>query len=126
MNKKQKGIKLLNPLTVLYLVILLAVVSALFDYKITIVSVLVMMLLAGISGEGKPYFLLWLKSIFLICVICFVLQSLFIPGEQIIWKVWVFSIKVESVQMQKYNKDHLDPIYKIRRHYIAIHYYQSC
>ncbi|EGG81250.1 hypothetical protein HMPREF9477_01710 [Lachnospiraceae bacterium 2_1_46FAA] len=98
MNKKQKGIKLLNPLTVLYLVILLAVVSALFDYKITIVSVLVMMLLAGISGEGKPYFLLWLKSIFLICVICFVLQSLFIPGEQIIWKVWVFSIKVESVQ----------------------------
>lgn len=40
MNKKQKGIKLLNPLTVLYLVILLAVVSALFDYKITIVSVL--------------------------------------------------------------------------------------
>lgn len=49
-------------------------------------------------GCGKPYFLLWLKSIFLICVICFVLQSLFIPGEQIIWKVWVFSIKVESVQ----------------------------
>lgn len=98
MGEKQKGIKILNPLTILYLVILLAIISALFDYRVTIVSVLVMMLLAGVSGEGKAYFLLWLKSIFLICVICFVLQSLFIPGEQIIWKVWVFSIKVESVQ----------------------------
>ena len=78
MSEKQKGIKNLNPLTVLYLVMI--------------------MLLAAVSGEGKSYFLLWLKSIFLICVICFVLQSLFIPGEQIIWKVWVFSIKVESVQ----------------------------
>ena len=56
MSEKQKGIKNLNPLTVLYLVILLAVISALFDYRVTIISVLVMMLLAAVSGEGKSIF----------------------------------------------------------------------
>lgn len=97
MEAKQKGVKALNPLTTLYLVVVLAVVSALFDYRVTLVVIVVMLLLAAVSGEGKSFFMLWLKSIALICAICFVLQALFIPGEDIIWKFWIFSIKVESV-----------------------------
>lgn len=97
MKDRQKGIKALNPLTILYMIIALAVISAIFDYRVTLVAVVVIMVIAVLADEGKAFIKLWLKSIFLICVICFVLQSLFIPGEQVIWKLWIFSVKVESV-----------------------------
>lgn len=97
MSDKQKGAKALNPLTILYLIIVLAIVSALFDYRVTLITVAVMILIAVISGIGKSFIVLWLKSIVLICVICFVLQALFIPGEEVLWKFWIFSMKTESI-----------------------------
>ena len=93
-----KGVKNLNPLTILYLIIMLAVISAVFDYKVTLITVTAMILIAAAAGEGKEFISLWLKSIFLICLICFILQSLFIPGEQVIWKIWIFSVKAESLK----------------------------
>lgn len=39
MSERQKGVKALNPLTILYLVIALAVVSAIFDYRVTLATV---------------------------------------------------------------------------------------
>lgn len=98
MENKQKGFQKLNPLTLLYLVIVLAVISAIFSYQVTLICVLVMVLISAVSGKGKDFIVLWLKSIFLICVICFILQSLFIPGEEVLWKVWVFSVKEESIE----------------------------
>ena len=98
MNERQKGVKALNPLTILYLVIALAVISAIFDYRVTLAAVAVMILIAASAGEGVSFIKLWLKSIVLICVICFILQSLFIPGEEVLWSFWVLSIKMESVQ----------------------------
>ena len=98
MNERQKGVKALNPLTILYLVIALAVISAIFDYRVTLATVAVMILIAASAGEGVSFIKLWLKSIVLICVICFILQSLFIPGEEVLWSFWVLSIKMESVQ----------------------------
>lgn len=97
MKERNRGAKLWNPLTILYMVILLAVGSAIFSPLVTIVTVVLMLGIATWCGEGMSYFKLWLKSIFLICVICFVFQSLFIPGEEIIWEFWVFSIKEESL-----------------------------
>ena len=98
MREKQKGAKALNPLTSLYMIIVLAIVSALFDYRVTLICVAAMLLISAVSGIGKSFVALWLKSIVLICIICFVLQSLFIPGEQILWKFWLFSVKAESVR----------------------------
>lgn len=98
MKEKQKGAKALNPLTILYLIVVLAIVSALFDYRVTLICVAVMLLISAVSGIGKSFLMLWLKSIVLICVICFVLQALFIPGEQVLWKLWIFSVKAESIQ----------------------------
>ena len=92
MNERQKGVKALNPLTILYLVIALAVISAIFDYRVTLAAVAVMILIAASAGEGVSFIKLWLKSIVLICVICFILQSLFIPGEEVLWSFWVLSI----------------------------------
>ena len=85
-------------MTILYLVIALAVVSAIFDYRVTLATVVVMIVIAASAGEGVSFIKLWLKSIVLICVICFVLQSLFIPGEEVLWEFWVLQIKMESVQ----------------------------
>ena len=64
-----KGVKNLNPLTILYLIIMLAVISAVFDYKVTLITVTAMILIAAAAGEGKEFISLWLKSIFLICLI---------------------------------------------------------
>lgn len=95
--ENKKGIRKLNPLTILWLIIVLALTSALFDYRVTLITVGVMIIIAGISGVGKSYILLWAKSIVLICAFCFILQSLFIPGENVIWSFWIFSIKEESI-----------------------------
>lgn len=97
MNKRKKGVKTLNPLTILYLIVALGVISILFSVYVTAATVVVMFVLAGVSGEGKAFFALWLKSILLICVVCFILQSLFIPGENVLWKIWIFSVKEESL-----------------------------
>lgn len=97
MKEKNRGAKLWNPLTVLYMVLLLAVGSAIFSPLVTVATVVIMLGIAIWCGEGVGYFKLWIKSIFLICVICFIFQSLFIPGEEIIWEFWVFSIKKESL-----------------------------
>lgn len=97
MKEQNKGAKQWNPLTVLYMVIMLAVGAAMFSPLVTAAVVAVMFLIAVWCKEGIGYFKLWIKSIFLICVICFIFQSLFIPGEEIIWQLWVFSIKEESL-----------------------------
>ena len=98
MVKERKGVRALNPLTILYMIIVLAVVAVLFDYRVTLLTVAVMILIAVISGVGAPYVKLWMKSMLLICIICFVLQSLFIPGEDVLWKMWVFSVTREGLE----------------------------
>ena len=92
MNERKKGVKAMNPLTILYLVIALAVISAIFDYRVTLATVAVMILIAASAGEGVSFIKLWLKSIVLICVICFILQSLFIPVVEVLWSFWLLSI----------------------------------
>lgn len=98
MVKERKGVRALNPLTILYMIIVLAVAAVLFDYRVTLLTVAVMILIAVISGVGAPYVKLWMKSMLLICIICFVLQSLFIPGEDVLWKMWVFSVTREGLE----------------------------
>ena len=71
MEKERKGVRALNPLTILFLIVVLAVVSVIFDYRITLLTVLVMILIAVFSGVGASYIKLWMKSMLLICIICF-------------------------------------------------------
>ena len=94
-NKEQKNI--LNPLTNLYIILALAIISALFGNGAAIVCVLVMMGIAFIYRTGKEYLKLWVKMIFFVTVVCFIFQILFIPGDTVIWKLWVFSITQEGL-----------------------------
>lgn len=94
-NKEQKNI--LNPLTNLYIILALAIISALFGNGTAIICVLVMIGIAFIYRTGKEYLKLWVKTIFFVTVVCFIFQILFIPGDTVIWKLWVFSITQEGL-----------------------------
>lgn len=96
MREKKKGLKALNPLTSISLVVLLGVTAAIFEYKVMVITVILMMMLAVLSGEGPGFLKLWLKSIFLLCAVCFIFQILFIPGETVVRKVFIFTITAES------------------------------
>ena len=94
-NKEQKNI--LNPLTNLYIILALAIISALFGNGTAIICVLIMLGIAFIYRTGKEYLKLWVKMIFFVTVVCFIFQILFIPGDTVIWKLWVFSITQEGL-----------------------------
>lgn len=94
-NKEQKNI--LNPLTNLYIILALAIISALFGNGTAIICVLIMFGIAFIYRTGKEYLKLWVKTIFFVTVVCFIFQILFIPGDTVIWKLWVFSITQEGL-----------------------------
>lgn len=94
-NKEQKNI--LNPLTNLYIILALAIISALFGNGTAIICVLVMIGIAFAYRTGKEYLKLWVKMIFFVTVVCFIFQILFIPGDTVIWKLWVFSITQEGL-----------------------------
>jgi len=97
MQKEMQRNQGLNPLTVLYIIVALALISVVYDYKVSIVCVIVMMFIAAGFGKFKPYVTLWLKSILWMCALCFVLQIFFIPGEDIIWQFGVFRITREGL-----------------------------
>lgn len=94
-NEEQKNI--LNPLTNLYIILALAIISALFGNGTAIICVLIMFGIAFIYRTGKEYLKLWVKMIFFVTVVCFIFQILFIPGDTVIWKLWVFSITQEGL-----------------------------
>lgn len=94
-NKEQKNI--LNPLTNLYIILALAIISVLFGNGTAIICVLVMIGIAFAYRTGKEYLKLWVKMIFFVTVVCFIFQILFIPGDTVIWKLWVFSITQEGL-----------------------------
>lgn len=98
MKHKKRGLKTLNPVTTLCIIFMLGIVATIFDYKVMICMLLLMEIAAAFSGEGANYLKLWLKSVFLMCVVCFLFQVLFIPGEIEIWRIGIFSVTKESLE----------------------------
>ena len=98
MQKETERTQKLNPLTILYIVVALAVISVIYDYKVSVVCVIVMMLVAAGFGEFTSYLKLWSRSILWMCALCFVLQIFFIPGEDVIWKYGVFQVTREGLE----------------------------
>ena len=98
MQKETERTQKLNPLTILYIVVALAVISVIYDYKVSVVCVIVMMLVGAGFGEFTSYLKLWSRSILWMCALCFVLQIFFIPGEDVIWKYGVFQVTREGLE----------------------------
>ncbi len=97
MEKKGKGLKALNPITALCIVLCLGIIATIFDYKVMLCMLIIMEIAAAVSGEGLTYIKLWLKSVFILCAICFLFQALFIPGETVLYKALIFTVTQESL-----------------------------
>ena len=87
----------LNPITQLYLCLFIAVSSLFYDYRYTAVLIVVMIAIAAMAGKAGEFVGMWLKSIVLISVVVFVMQALFLPGDTVLWKFWIFSVKQEGI-----------------------------
>ncbi len=98
MKEKTNPVMELNPITKIYIVVFLAVTSLFFSYYYTGAMVLIMILLAGAAGKGKEFLAMWIKTIVFITVFCFVMQALFLPGDTVLWKWLIFSVKLEGIQ----------------------------
>ena len=79
------------------MVVLLAFIALLFDYRISTVVLCVMIGMACAAGILKPFLSMWMKTIVFITVVVFIMQLFFLPGETEIWSFWIFSIKQESL-----------------------------
>lgn len=98
MDEKKNVILNLNPLTQIEMVVLLAFIALLFDYRISTVVLCVMIGMACAAGILKPFLSMWMKTIVFITVVVFIMQLFFLPGETEIWSFWIFSIKQESLR----------------------------
>lgn len=65
-----------------------------FQYSVFIIIGIV----AALGNVLKPYLLLFFKSIFIICLFIFIIQSVFIYHDQIIWQWHWLSVSATGVQ----------------------------
>jgi energy-coupling factor transporter transmembrane protein EcfT len=56
-------------------------------------------LLAIFAGKGREFFNLAIKGLLLVMVFIFIIQCIFAPGEEILWKWGILSIKEEGLQL---------------------------
>lgn len=98
MKEKKNLIMDLNPITKIYMIVFLAVSSLFFSYYYTAAMVAVMIVLAALAGQGLEFVKMWLKTIVFITIFCFIMQALFLPGDTVLWKWAVFSVKMEGIQ----------------------------
>lgn len=98
MSKDKKTILGLNPITQIMICVFLAVLSLMFEYKSALVGLCAMFLVAGMAGRWKEYSKMWIKTILVLAIVIFIMQALLLPGETVLWKFGIFSIKLEGVQ----------------------------
>lgn len=87
----------LNPVTQIDLCLFIAVSSLSYDYRYTAILIGVMLVIAALAGKAGEFVGMWLKSIVLISVVVFIMQALFLPGNTVLWRVWIFSVKQEGI-----------------------------
>ena len=97
-NGRKEFYRDLNPITQLYLCLFIAVSSLFYDYRYTAVLIVVMIAIAAMAGKAGEFVGMWLKSIVLISGgVCWSCRRCFCPGDTVLWKFWIFSIKQEGI-----------------------------
>lgn len=95
---KRNQVSELYPMTKFYMVILLSAVTLMMPGIISkAAGFLVMNIVAVISGVYGEFIRKTLKSVGLIFIILLIIQTLFSPGEQILFSFWIFSGKMEGL-----------------------------
>ncbi|WP_040978462.1 energy-coupling factor transporter transmembrane component T [Oceanobacillus jeddahense] len=89
----------LYPTTTFFFVLfVIASVFIMEGYVYPFSLVAVCLVIACLAGKGKTLSNIVIKALIPIVVLIFVLQSLFYPGETILWSWWIFSVKLEGIE----------------------------
>lgn len=86
-----------NPVSQIAVLAVLAVVSLLFGPEYNAVQLAVVVLVAAVAGKLAPFLRMWVKTILILSVVVFALQSLFLPGETVIAEFSIFRATQEGV-----------------------------
>lgn len=98
MKENQKYLHKLYPYTKLvYLLVtsVIAIISPSWIYNYVLFAILC--IFAATGSDFKPFIKSLCKSVLFLFTMIFVLQSLFRSGEHVLFKVWIFSVKLEGV-----------------------------
>lgn len=96
----QSRIEALYPLTKFYLaIVVMGLAVAIPGFKSKIICLLFLNVLAAVSGCYTLFLNRVQCSVGILFVILVVVQTLFHPGEQVIFSFWIFSAKMEGLMM---------------------------
>lgn len=98
MDYTQRYLHRLYPLTKITFVLVFAVVSVLSPRWPYLYGLFGVLCVLAATGSSLPVFLKKLsKSIMILFPLIFLLQTLFRPGTQVFFRLWIFSFKMEGV-----------------------------
>ncbi|GAB2479705.1 energy-coupling factor transporter transmembrane component T [Promicromonospora xylanilytica] len=87
----------LNPITVMTFLVAASAVSFFFEWRYAVGLVLACLLIASLAGRVARFLSMWLRSVVVLCVVIFALQTLLYPGETVVRQLWVFSVTEEGI-----------------------------
>ncbi|MBP0724148.1 energy-coupling factor transporter transmembrane protein EcfT [Bacillus sp. RG28] len=88
----------LNPLTKLNLVIAIAIFSIISkSWQVSVCIIILYFLIAAIAGKFYSFAKIYIKLGLLIGSLLFIMRAMFIPGKNILFSFWVFTITQEGI-----------------------------
>lgn len=87
----------LNPITVLTILLAACVTSVFFGWQLTAGLIVLYLLTALAAGRLGRYLSLWLRTVVLLSVVIFALQSLLYPGESVVQELWFLTVTEEGI-----------------------------
>lgn len=89
--------KKLNPLTYGLFTIMLIIGSLLFGVEFLILELIMLFVVAGITGILKTYTKTWLLTAVVLTLVVSLLQILFLPGDDVIFRFLIFDITTNGL-----------------------------
>lgn len=97
-DKREDRIRSLYPLTKLYMALVLIVAAVIFPAIPARIGCFVFLhMLAWASGCYRAVVKRWAGTLGILFLIILVVQTLFYPGEQVLFQVWIFQAKREGL-----------------------------
>lgn len=97
-DKRENRIRSLYPLTKLYLALVLIVATVIFPAIPARIGCFIFVhMLAWASGCYRAVVKRWAGTLGILFLIILVVQTLFYPGEQVLFQVWIFQAKREGL-----------------------------
>lgn len=93
-----KSLKDLNPFTHGVLALVLITGAFLFGLPFLFINLIVVFALAAATGIFDDFFKKWVKTAFVLTLIVMLFQILLVPGDTILYELWIFDITNTGVE----------------------------